>query len=538
MPVAKFQMPDGRIGRFEVPEGTTPEQAQSMIAASLGGQQEPQERSWGDVAMSAIGNVPSSAAQFGKSIAEAVSSPLQTGKTVLDIGAGALQNVLPEKLVQAIGEDKESRQKAFAVADFYKQRYGSMAGFKEALATDPVGVAADFSSALTGGGALAAKVPGLAKTAQVASAAGRAVDPLVMALRGTEKVAGTTGKVLSKGLGMTTGVGDEPIRQAYAAGRQGGARQASFIENLRGEVPMQDVLETAKADLAAMGQQQKAAYRSDMKAIQGDKAVLDFADIDNALAQAAGRTQFKGQTIKQGAAEQVQKASELVDNWKNLDPAEYHTPEGLDALKQQVGDILEGIPFEQKNARAAVGEVYNSIKSTISNQAPQYSKVMKNYSDAAATMKEIEKALSLGQKASADTAMRKLQSLMRNNVQTNYGNRLNLAKQLEQAGGQPIMPALAGQALSEWTPRGLQRATALPTAGGAYLMGEPMLAGASVAASSPRLVGEAALKAGQLARGLRGVQRGVTAPLNAVGIDPRILANILYQAGVNTQGNQ
>lgn len=35
MPVARFQMPDGRIARFEVPEGTTPEQAQSMIADSL-----------------------------------------------------------------------------------------------------------------------------------------------------------------------------------------------------------------------------------------------------------------------------------------------------------------------------------------------------------------------------------------------------------------------------------------------------------------------------------------------------------------------
>lgn len=39
MPVARFQMPDGRIGRFEVPDGTTPEQAQAMIAQSLGGQQ-------------------------------------------------------------------------------------------------------------------------------------------------------------------------------------------------------------------------------------------------------------------------------------------------------------------------------------------------------------------------------------------------------------------------------------------------------------------------------------------------------------------
>jgi hypothetical protein len=35
MPIAKFEMPDGRIARFEVPEGTTPEQAQSMIAAEL-----------------------------------------------------------------------------------------------------------------------------------------------------------------------------------------------------------------------------------------------------------------------------------------------------------------------------------------------------------------------------------------------------------------------------------------------------------------------------------------------------------------------
>lgn len=35
MPIARFQMPDGRIARFEVPEGTTPEQAQEMIAQSL-----------------------------------------------------------------------------------------------------------------------------------------------------------------------------------------------------------------------------------------------------------------------------------------------------------------------------------------------------------------------------------------------------------------------------------------------------------------------------------------------------------------------
>jgi hypothetical protein len=35
MPVARFEMPDGRIARFEVPEGTTPEQAQAMIQESM-----------------------------------------------------------------------------------------------------------------------------------------------------------------------------------------------------------------------------------------------------------------------------------------------------------------------------------------------------------------------------------------------------------------------------------------------------------------------------------------------------------------------
>lgn len=40
MPVARFQMPDGRVARFEVPDGTTPEQAQEMIAGTLNAQQD------------------------------------------------------------------------------------------------------------------------------------------------------------------------------------------------------------------------------------------------------------------------------------------------------------------------------------------------------------------------------------------------------------------------------------------------------------------------------------------------------------------
>ncbi len=35
MPIARFELPDGRIGRFEVPDGTTPEQAQDLISSQF-----------------------------------------------------------------------------------------------------------------------------------------------------------------------------------------------------------------------------------------------------------------------------------------------------------------------------------------------------------------------------------------------------------------------------------------------------------------------------------------------------------------------
>ena len=41
MPVARFQLPDGRVARFEVPEGTTPEQAQTMIQTQLSSMVQP-----------------------------------------------------------------------------------------------------------------------------------------------------------------------------------------------------------------------------------------------------------------------------------------------------------------------------------------------------------------------------------------------------------------------------------------------------------------------------------------------------------------
>jgi hypothetical protein len=505
------------------------------------------ERSWGDVAGSAVQNLIPSTGRVIGGVAEAVMSPVKTARSLVDLGAGAIQNALPESLVNAIGADKPSQEMASKVGQFYKERYGSMPGFKEALATDPAGVAADAASVLTGGGAVAARVPGMSRLAEGLKRSASAVDPLANVARGAGAITRGVGSTAAGILGNTTGAGSEAIKQAYGAGRAGGSKAAEFSGNMRGNVPMTDVLDAAKADLSVMQKMKSAEYNKNMQSVRGNKEVIDFSGINKSLADAKDKVMYGSQVKNPQAAQALSSMQKEIGDWNKLDPAQYHTPEGMDALKQKIGGIVESIPFEAKTARMVGNDVYNSVKSEITKQAPEYAKTMKDYVAASDQIKEIERALSLGQKSSVDTAMRKLQSLMRNNVNTNYGNRQALARQLEQMGGKDLMPALAGQALNSPTPRGLQALGATGTGVAAFFNPSvlPLLA-----AQSPRLAGEAALAAGRVAKvgraGADAAKRVAEAArrtpyVNRVmpnEIDPRILANALYQMQQIKEQNQ
>lgn len=385
-----------------------------------------------------------------------------------------------------------------------------------------------------GGAAAGGVSAGMIDPEQAAGGAviGGALPPALM-------VAGKVGSAIGSGvrtatknaLGLSTGVGAEPISQAFKAGKTG---NQAFLDNIRGDVPLTDVLDQAKAGLQAMNAAKTAEYRSGMIPIQGDKSVLSLAGIDKALQDAASVGSFKGQVKNEAAGSAVQKMRDAVDQWKQLDPAEFHTPEGLDALKQKLVGILEAIPFEQKTARLAAGKVYNATKAEIEKQAPTYSKVMKDYTAASEQIHEVERALSLNNKASQDTAMRKLQSLMRNNVQTNYGNRLTLANTLEDQGGVELMPALAGQALNSWTPRSLsgQLGSGAAVAGA---FANPLALGL-LPMQSPRLVGSLAYGAGRLSGAAQsGAARFANnalsqARLSALANDPSALAQFGYRS--------
>jgi hypothetical protein len=246
-------------------------------------------------------------------------------------------------------------------------------------------------------------------------------------------------------------------------------------------------------------------YRQGMAGVSADKTVLDMTPIRDAVNNIASMGSYKGQAISKNASATVKEIADQVDDWVKLNPADYHTPEGLDALKKAIGDIRDATQFGTPGRKAADG-VYHAVKAQIEKQAPTYAKTMKGYSEATELISEIERSLVGGNKTSADTAMRKLQSLMRNNVNTNYGNRLDLARELEQQGGASLLPSIAGQAMTSATPRGLQGLAATGT--GVYGLTNP-LALAALPFQSPRLMGEAfygmgrvGAKAGNAANGL------------------------------------
>ena len=455
------------------------------------------------VAGEAISNFPSSAMKYGKELYEAVTNPIETAKSIGMVAAGGLKNITPEVVQRFItsiakepGQIDQAVEMANAVGGEYAKRYGTLEGFKQAVASDPVSVIGDLSLMMTGGGSVVGKVPGIAKAGQMTAQLGRTIDPFNVVTSAVTKPAKLAGLLASEGAGFTTGAGGAAVREAAASGFTGGEKATAFLDQLRTNAPVENVVNTAKGALSEMRDQRNSMYRSGMVDIQGDKSVLSFNNIEKSLADADKYAYYKNALKNPEAAKALDEVSQVIDDWKSRPASEYHTPEGFDQLKQAVGGVLEKYKPGTTEYRA-VSEIYNSIKKDISAQAPTYAKVMKEYEMATKTLMDLESSLSLSNRANIDTSVRKLQSIMRNNANTNYGRRVEQARMLEGAGAETLMPQLAGQALSSWTPRSLQGIGSAITAAGSAMSNPAYLA--SLPLTMPRVVGETAYYAGKAA---------------------------------------
>lgn len=145
-------------------------------------QKEEDSLTWKDAIVEGMQNIPSSAWSFAKDMATPVLHPKETGKALWSLAKGTA-----EKLTPGIQEDEKYFD---AMVDFYKSRYGSTEGFKNAIAKDPVGVLADVASIVSGAGAavkIGAKAAGLSSKVALAAKnierVGVAMEPVNLAKR-------------------------------------------------------------------------------------------------------------------------------------------------------------------------------------------------------------------------------------------------------------------------------------------------------------------------------------------------------------------
>lgn len=223
MPVYKFEGPDGKIHKAEA---DTPEEAQAGLEevwASSAPEPDtpeitvtaprkpvqapaPQKTSWLDVPGRALVNAPESALNFAQSLVQPILHPIETAKGLANIGMGVTQhalNLLPERVTKDL--PKMDTAAADAVGKYFVDRYGSEDGLKEAMSTDPIGVASDFALLLTGGGAALKAVSTTGKAGELVSAAGRAVDPLTYGGKAVQSTAKAVAKAAPNAPGVSAG---------------------------------------------------------------------------------------------------------------------------------------------------------------------------------------------------------------------------------------------------------------------------------------------------------------------------------------------
>jgi len=160
MPIARFEMPDGRIARFEVAEGTTPEQAQAQIQQLIQKQGATSSQSADPMELSQIpglgGDIVAPTQKertTGDIIAGAAETGLNlvTGATTGSLGylAGAVEGVAKRFMEEGFSE-QDAMQKAMEYAQKFTYEPKSEAGQDYSQA---VGAALDVLPPAIGGAA-------------------------------------------------------------------------------------------------------------------------------------------------------------------------------------------------------------------------------------------------------------------------------------------------------------------------------------------------------------------------------------------------
>jgi len=447
------------------------------------------ELSWGEAGRQAVQNFLPSAGEALKATGHAIVNPTETLGALGQLGKGAAS-----QLAGAAGIDQDPAQKAEserlinALEDHYKQVYGSTKGFKKALATDPASMMMDLSTVFTGGASAAGKLATAgstaAKLAKGVGQVGSLIDPISGSLKIAKNLVGRPAAAVARGLtSKTTGVPTSLIGLAKTAGSTAdeGLRN-TFTRFSKGEGTADEIHSAAEDALKSIKKKKSDEYLQAHGTIASNP--IDFSLIQNSWHKAWADAN-KGAGF-QDRIEALKEMAAMI----NRTPG---TLEHVDALKQQIWDLNRRFP----DAKEAVNELYAATRETLANKKyggdSTYAEMMDAWQKHIRGINDLKKTLGPGNAAASTSVLAKMLKA----AKTPQGETLlrTLAKERPD-----LMYMLSGSALSSWHPGGMRSLADALLASPWLLIGNPHGAIASIAASSPKLVGKSAYGIGAAER--------------------------------------
>lgn len=459
-----------------------------------------------DVAGRALSNAPRSAWNAIKGVGEAVYNYEDTASALNQLGKG-----LYSKAKGALGFERnpEAEAMADAIGSMYADRYGSMAGFKEALAEDPFSVGLDVASVAPVVG-IAGKAAGLGKLASGIEKVAALGDPINLAAKGAglgAKAVLTPAKGVARyAQGVASGVPQSVLKIAEEAGRTANPEQRAVFKTFAmGKGDHRDIAKAAMDAVEELRAATSADYVARKSALTTQE--LPLGEVKNAITKVE-------QSLGPNAAALFPEANAALKEMKNRVSLVEASPNaadrsavGLDLLKRSLADISESM--RGSGHYGALAEVPRSVRNTISSFDSGYADMMDRWQKWRNELLDFQRTLGTTDKAAESARLAKLLSTAKKE------DRMSLLKELasKTQAGQMLPYMIAGATVENLAPPYLQ---GFGLAGlGSVAMGGLHGAGAA-AMGSPRLAGMTQYGLGRLEGAIGSVPTPPSAVTNAL----------------------
>lgn len=458
---------------------------------------------------SMAGNVIPSGWNLVQGIGHTIMHPVQTVETLGDVAGGVAQHGM-NAVTGGNAPQVFDTKTADAVGHMYKDRYGGLSNIANTLKNDPIGVLADLSAPLTGGGgAIVAGADALGtagrigevanvlrNVGKVAQVAGDVTNPLNVVTKPAGVVGAVAGKIgvpsvpttVSHILGATTGTGSDALEGAFKAGQQGGENQAAFKNAISGKIPPQAIVASAAKNADDMSEMLRT--HPGIAGWREDATHIPLTDVGKQFRENAIGSQPAGYN---GPAVGVRPSDDAINSVGSIlqkyDIPTLRTPQGLHTMIDELSNYRDGLPQNSLDYNLA-NKTIDSVTDAVKKEAPFYGKRLQTLQDARNAISDASQAVHNGRGVDA--------SLM------NLGNKISpLATDFGES-----RAMTSGNALKNILPHGAAtKAFDLATSIGSGLLlghGDPIhsvLSGVGESLfSSPRVVGSGANMLGQGSR--------------------------------------